>query len=44
MSVDPRQPVLVGIGTCMQREDVLARSKEQMDLMLEGLLQRPPSG
>ena len=37
MSFDPRQPVLVGIGTCMQREDVLARSKEPMDLMLEAV-------
>ena len=35
--IDPRQPVLVGIGTCMQREDVLARSKEPMDLMLEAV-------
>jgi acetyl-CoA C-acetyltransferase len=37
MSLDPRQPVLVGIGTCMQREDVLARSKEPMDLMLQAV-------
>jgi acetyl-CoA C-acetyltransferase len=37
MSFDPRQPVLVGIGTCMQRQDVLARSKEPMDLMLEAV-------
>ena len=37
MNFDPRQPVLVGIGTCMQREDVLARSKEPMDLMLEAV-------
>lgn len=37
MSFDPRQPVLVGIGTCMQREDVLARSKEPIDLMLEAV-------
>lgn len=37
MSFDPRQPVLVGIGTCMQREDLLARSKEPMDLMLQAV-------
>jgi acetyl-CoA C-acetyltransferase len=37
MSLDPRQPVLVGIGTCMQREDVLERSKEPMDLMLDAV-------
>ncbi len=37
MNVDPRQPVLVGIGTCMQREDLLARSQEPMDLMLEAV-------
>lgn len=35
MSLDPRQPVLVGIGTCMQREDSLSRSLEPMDLMLQ---------
>ncbi len=37
MNGDPRQPVLVGIGTCMQREDVLARSQEPMDLMLDAV-------
>ena len=37
MSVDPRQPVLVGMGTCMQREDVLAQSHEPMDLMLQAV-------
>jgi acetyl-CoA C-acetyltransferase len=37
MSVDPRQPVLVGIGTCTQREDELARSREPIDLMLEAV-------
>lgn len=34
MSFDPRQPVLVGIGTCMQREDNFLLAKEPMDLML----------
>ncbi len=37
MSVDPRQPVLVGIGSCMQREDDLTRSQEPMDLMLQAV-------
>ena len=37
MNVDPRQPVLVGIGTCMQCEDSLARSQEPMDLMLQAV-------
>ena len=37
MKFDPRQPVLVGIGTCMQREDELARSQEPLDLMLEAV-------
>lgn len=37
MSFDPRQPVLVGIGTCMQREDLLTLSQEPMDLMLEAV-------
>ncbi len=37
MSFDSRQPVLVGIGTCMQREEDLALSKEPMDLMLEAV-------
>ncbi len=37
MRFDSRQPVLVGIGTCMQREDSLALSKEPMDLMLEAV-------
>ncbi len=35
MNFDPRQPVLVGIGTCMQREDPTASGREPMDLMLE---------
>ncbi|MES2535369.1 MAG: acetyl-CoA acetyltransferase [Pseudomonadota bacterium] len=35
--IDPRQPVLVGIGTCMQREDDLTRGREPMDLMLEAV-------
>ena len=34
MGVDPRQPVLVGIGTCMQREQDFTRAREPMDLML----------
>jgi acetyl-CoA C-acetyltransferase len=37
MNVDLRQPVLVGIGTFTQQEDVLARSQEPMDLMLEAV-------
>ena len=37
MTFDSRQPVLVGIGTCMQREDDLAHCKEPMDLMLEAV-------
>ena len=37
MTFNTRQPVLVGIGTCMQREDELARAKEPMDLMLEAV-------
>lgn len=34
---DPRQPVLVGIGTCMQREDDFAQAMEPMDLMLQAV-------
>ena len=34
---DLRQPVLVGIGTCMQREDDFAQAMEPMDLMLEAV-------
>ena len=34
---DPRQPVLVGIGTCSQREDDFARALEPLDLMLEAV-------
>jgi acetyl-CoA C-acetyltransferase len=34
---DPRQPVLVGIGTCMQREERPADAREPMDLMLEAV-------
>ncbi|MES2398486.1 MAG: hypothetical protein V4573_00760 [Pseudomonadota bacterium] len=37
MSTDPRQPVLVGVGTCMQREDDPALAREPMDLMLEAV-------
>lgn len=37
MSSDPRQPVLVGIGTYMQREDSLIRALEPMDLMLKAV-------
>ena len=36
-SLAARQPVLVGIGTCMQREDDLARSREPLDLMLQAV-------
>jgi acetyl-CoA C-acetyltransferase len=35
---DPHQPVLVGIGTCMQREDDPARAREPLDLMVEAVL------
>ena len=34
---DPRLPVLVGIGTCSQREDDFARAREPLDLMLEAV-------
>lgn len=34
---DPRLPVLVGIGTCSQREDDHARAP--LDLMLEAVRQ-----
>ena len=37
MDVDPRRPVLVGIGTCMQREDDPALAREPMDLMLDAV-------
>lgn len=37
MITDPRQPVLVGVGTCMQREDDPALAREPMDLMLEAV-------
>ena len=37
MTFDSRQPVLVGIGTCMQRDDDLAHSQEPLDLMLEAV-------
>ena len=35
--VDPHQPVLVGIGTCMQREEDFALAKEPLDLMIESV-------
>ena len=38
MNVDPRQPVLVGIGTCMQCEDSLARSGAGSSALLGPLL------
>ena len=34
---DPRQPVLVGVGTCMQREEDYSQAREPMDLMLEAV-------
>ena len=37
VKADPRQPVLVGIGTCMQRDDDFLRAREPMDLMLEAV-------
>lgn len=37
MMTDPRQPVLVGVGTLTQREDDAALAKEPMDLMLEAV-------
>ena len=37
MTLDTRQPVLVGMASCMQREDDLARAHEPMDLMLEAV-------
>ncbi len=36
-AADPRQPVLVGVGTCMQREDDLALAREPIDLMIEAV-------
>lgn len=36
-AADPHQPVLVGIGTCLQREDDFALASEPMDLMLEAV-------
>lgn len=36
-AVDPRQPVLVGVGTCMQREDDASRAREPLDLMLDAV-------
>ena len=35
--IDPRLPVLVGIGTATQREDDFARAREPLDLMLEAV-------
>lgn len=35
--LDPRLPVLVGIGTAMQREEDFARAREPLDLMLEAV-------
>ena len=35
--INPRQPLLVGIGTCMQREDDFERAREPMDLMLDAV-------
>ena len=35
LHIDPRQPVLVGIGTCMQREDDFTLAREPIDLMVE---------
>ena len=37
MSFDPRQPVLIGIGTCSQREENFALAMEPMDLMLQAV-------
>ena len=37
MRVDPRQPVLVGVGTCMQREEDFTRAREPLDLMLSAV-------
>lgn len=37
MSTDSRQPVLVGVGTCMQREDDPGLAREPIDLMLEAV-------
>lgn len=34
---DARQPVLVGIGTCMQREEDFALAREPIDLMLDAV-------
>ena len=36
---DPRLPVLVGIGTCSQREHDFERAREPLDLMLEAVRQ-----
>ena len=34
---DPRQPVLVGVGTCMQREEDFTCASEPIDLMIESV-------